>query len=220
VGFSPPVREREFVLAFDECDARSVGLRRGVNRRQTVRSSQVDVQGVQRWITHKPRARAAFSLIELVIVIVIIGIIGAIAVPKLAGASDRAVDAQVIASTGYYQRAIDTYMAEHNNRCPATNASGVIELSQVNFRNRLRGNTDSLGNVGAGYLFGPYLKDLPINMANRRLTVRFDGAAAGENTTGWRYDTVKKKIEGDDSARGTGGGKMGGAQLQGAVDAN
>jgi hypothetical protein len=50
--------------------------------------------------------------------------------------------------------------------------------------------------------------------------VRFDGAAAGANSAGWRYDTVKKKIEGDDSERGTGGGKVGGVQLQGTMDAN
>jgi prepilin-type N-terminal cleavage/methylation domain-containing protein len=153
-----------------------------------------------------------FSLIELVIVIVIMGIIGAIAIPKLGGATDRAVDAQVIASTGHFQRAIDAYMAEHGNRCPATEPNGAISTSQVNFRNRLRSQTDDIGNVSGTGLFGPYLKDIPVNMANRRQTIRIDGVAAGANTNGWRYDSVKKQIEADDQARLKSGGKIDGIQ--------
>lgn len=152
--------------------------------------------------------RAAFSLVELIIVVVIIGIIGAIAVPKLTGATDRAVDAQVIASLGHFQRAIDTYMAEHGNRCPATDPNGTINTSQVSFRNRMKGTTDDVGNVSPTGLFGPYLKDLPVNMANRRQTLRVDGVAAGSNTTGWRYDSVKKQIQADDSVRKATGEKL------------
>lgn len=149
-----------------------------------------------------------FSLIELVIVIVIIGIIGAIAVPKLSGASGRAVDAQVVAALGQFQRAIDMYMAEHGNKCPATDPSGAVNTSQVSFRNRLRGTTDEVGNVSASGMFGPYLKDIPTNMANRRQTIRIDGAPAGANTHGWRYDWAKKQIEADDMARVAWGGKI------------
>ncbi len=149
-----------------------------------------------------------FSLIELVIVIVIIGIIGAIAIPKLGGATDRAVDAQVIASLGHFQRAIDTYVAEHGNKCPATDSNGALNTSQIWFRNRLTGTTDDSGNVSASGMFGPYLRDIPVNMANRRQTVRINGVAAGENTNGWRYDWDKKLIEADDSARKAGGGKL------------
>lgn len=157
--------------------------------------------------------RGGFSLIELVIVVIIIGIVGAIAIPKLGGATDRAVDAQVIASTGYFQRAIDSYMAEHANRCPATEPNGVISTSQSNFRNRLRSQTDELGTVSVTGLFGPYLKDVPINMANRRQTIRVDGVAAGANTHGWRYDSVKKQIEADDQVRLKSGGKINGIQV-------
>jgi len=159
------------------------------------------------WVRSK-LFREAFSLIELIIVIVIIGIIGAIAVPKLTGATDRAVDAQVIASLGHFQRAIDTYMAEHGNRCPATDPGGGINTSQISFRNRLRSTTDDVGNVSASGIFGPYLTDIPVNMANRRQTVRMDGAPAGANTNGWRYDTALKLIQADDKQRLAGGGKL------------
>lgn len=154
-----------------------------------------------------------FSLIELVIVVVIIGIVGAIAIPKLGGATDRAVDAQVIASMGYFQRAIDQYMAEHGNRCPATEADGSITSSQTTFRNRLRSQTDDIGTVSGTGLWGPYLKDVPVNMANRRQTIRIDGVAAGANTHGWRYDSLKKQIEADDQVRLKSGGKINGIQV-------
>ncbi len=162
--------------------------------------------------------RGAFSLIELIIMIVIIGIIGAIAVPKLTGATDRAVDAQVVASLGHFQRAIDTYMAEHGNRCPATDSNGAVNTSQIWLRNRLTGTTDDSGNLSASGMFGPYLKDIPVNMANRRQTVRINGVAAGANTNGWRYDWDKKLIEADDSVRKPGGGRLGGSVAVSAGD--
>ena len=159
-------------------------------------------------VNRSNHASLAFSLIELVIVVVIIGIIGAIAIPRLGGATDRAVDAQVIASLGHFQRAIDTYMAEHGNKCPATDPNGSINTSQVSFRNRMKGTTDDVGNVTPTGMFGPYLKDLPVNLANRRQTLRVDGAPAGANTNGWRYDSVKKLIQADDSVRNANGGKL------------
>jgi len=49
-------------------------------------------------------------------------------------------------------------------------------------------------------IYGPYIDSIPVNRINGLPTVRMDGAAAGANTHGWRYDTATGTIEADHTA--------------------
>lgn len=137
----------------------------------------------------------AFSLIELVIVVVIIGIVAAIAVPRFSRASIDARDTAFVQNIVTVQRAIDHYTAEHADRSPAIGPSGAIDPVGVNFIRRLVQTTDDTGATGT--IFGPYLADWPVNPVNNKKSLRIDGAAAGANTHGWRFDTTTGDFESD-----------------------
>ena len=69
--------------------------------------------------------------------------------------------------------------------------------SSSDFEQRLTSQTDIAGNTGTD--FGPYLKQIPKNPYNDKNTVRIDGADAGANTDGWRFDTISGFFQPDDS---------------------
>jgi prepilin-type N-terminal cleavage/methylation domain-containing protein len=139
------------------------------------------------------QSRSAFSLIELVIVVVIIGIIGAIAIPRMSSSAENAAVAAVLADQATLQRAVDLYEVEHEGVMIHTGASNMIE-----FYFRLLKHTDLDGTVNdpAGE-YGPYINTIPTNRHNGKPTIRIDGAAAGANTHGWRYDSTSGVIEAD-----------------------
>lgn len=144
-------------------------------------------------------ARRGFSLIELVIVVVIIGIIGAIAVPRMSSSADNAAKNAVIADEAVLQRAIDMYATEHGGELPHSGA-GTMKV----FYQRLYMKTDALGNVTDSGIYGPYINGIPVNQINGLNTIRRNGAAAGANTHGWRYDQQTGMIEADHLSGATG----------------
>ncbi|MCC6428724.1 MAG: hypothetical protein IT435_18120 [Phycisphaerales bacterium] len=166
---------------------------------------------------HSTRCRSAraFSVIELVIVVMIIGCIASIAIPRLVNASERSSNVALLADKAAMQRAIDIYIAEHLERCPATGADGVVSTNEANFAARLTGKTKLTGEIDVAALWGPYLRQIPTNPMNDKATCRVDGAAAGANTHGWRYDSAKRSILPDHSTGGGGGAiHVGGGALK------
>jgi len=142
---------------------------------------------------HARQNRSAFSLIELIIVIVIIGIIGAIAIPRMSSAAENAAVNAVIADRSTLQRAIDLYEVEHEGVMTHVGA-GTIKV----FYFRLLKHSDLDGTVNdTTGIYGPYINSIPTNLHNGIPTIRIDGAAAGANTHGWRYDSVSGLIEPD-----------------------
>jgi prepilin-type N-terminal cleavage/methylation domain-containing protein len=139
----------------------------------------------------QPRQRG-FSLVEMVMVMMTMGIIAMIAVPRLSRAATDAQASAMVANVRVLQGAIDVYAAEHGNRDPAHDPDGTVMSDGAKFAARLNGNTDDFGNSGG--LFGPYLIRVPRNVANGRATIRVDGAAAGANLAGWRFDSKRKRI--------------------------
>ena len=146
----------------------------------------------------QPQSRPAFSLIELVLVVAIIGVISAIAIPRLASASSNSVVASTQGNIAVLEHAIEHYAAEHENRSPATDVDSRINDDEATFVKRLILTTDFSGNPGDKLTFGPYLRDIPANPKNGRRRIRVDGAAAGANTHGWRFDSVTRIVEPDD----------------------
>lgn len=74
--------------------------------------------------------RAAFTLVELVVVIMILGILAAVAVPKLVSTTGNATDNGVRQTLGVVRDAIDLYAAEHSMAFPPSD-------SETNFKKAL-----------------------------------------------------------------------------------
>ena len=141
-----------------------------------------------------------FSLIELVIVVVIIGIIGAIAIPRMSSSADNAARNAVIGDQAALQRALDLYEIEHEGVMVHVGAADMLTIYY-----RLIGRTDLDGTVNKTTgIYGPYINGIPSNKINGLSTVRRNGAAAGANTHGWRYDTGTGRIEPDHLSGATG----------------
>jgi len=138
----------------------------------------------------KMRAKSGFTLVEILIVVVILGILAAIVIPQFTEASTEAKTSSLCTDLQTMRSQIELYKIQHNDNLPGSGtASFVLALT---------GQTDVAGAVGADY--GPYLQKIPVNQFNDLDTVRLDGAAAGANTDGWRFDTATGAFYADDSA--------------------
>lgn len=145
----------------------------------------------------QPPSRRGFSLVELVIVVVIIGLIGAIAIPRLGSAAQRSKAAALQADVAVLSTAIEHFVAEHNGLYPSDDLVSGPGTDGTLLANRLLNRSDDGGTIAAAALWGPYLRDIPVNPYNRLGTIRIDGAAPGANTAGWRFDTGQRVIVGD-----------------------
>ncbi len=161
----------------------------------------------ERAIVARSRPRA-FSLIELVIVVVIIGIIAAIAVPRLSSSGERSREAAISASEAIFARAIEMYVAEHNGLSPADNPDGSVTNIPSVIIARLTQKTDEQGTVDANGLFGPYLRDMPINPLNRKSTIRVDTSTNLIGQNGWIFDATKRIVIADRGAGTIPGGSQ------------
>jgi general secretion pathway protein G len=91
--------------------------------------------------------RAAFTLVELVVVVMILGILAAIAAPKLLGTSQKATDHGARQTLAVIRDAIDMYVAEHNGVLPG--ADGIESTFKVEIRPYLRGSDFPMCTVDA-----------------------------------------------------------------------
>lgn len=136
--------------------------------------------------------KAGFSLVELLIVISILGILAAIIVPEMSGAGVEARASALEADLRQVRSQMELYKLHHDYLLPAFPGE-----NSADFWRRMTTQTDISGDPG--FDFGPYLKSVPVNEFNDLTTVRIDGAAAGANTDGWRFDTFTGHFQADDS---------------------
>ena len=137
------------------------------------------------------RHKAAFTLIELLVLVVLLSIL-AVVVPHISGAGEETGSSALVADLLEVRSKIELYKFHHGGRLPASEG----ETSE-DFLRRMTTKTNGGGDPG-GQL-GPYLQSLPVNRFNGSAVVRVDGAAAGANTDGWRFDTMTGVFQADDS---------------------
>ncbi|MHC4167968.1 MAG: type II secretion system protein [Planctomycetota bacterium] len=136
--------------------------------------------------------KAGFSLAEILIVVAILGILAAIIMPEMSGTSVEARTSALKSDLHRVRSQMELYKLHHDYQLPA-----VAGESSADFWRRMTTQTDVNGDPG--FDFGPYLKGLPVNKFNNLATVRIDGAAAGANSDGWRFDTIAGDFQADDS---------------------
>ena len=139
------------------------------------------------------KAKSGFTLVEILIVVVILGILAAIVIPQFTEASTEAKTSSLCTDLQTVRSQIELYKIQHNDNLPASAGE-----ASADFERRMTTQTDIAGAAGADY--GPYLQKIPTNQFNDLNTVRVDGAAAGANTDGWRFDTTSGLFQADDTA--------------------
>jgi len=114
--------------------------------------------------------RAAFTLVEILIVVIILGILAAIVVPQFTAASDDAKESALASDLQTVRSQLQLYKLQHKNVYP----SDITLLTQA---------TDEDGAAGGN--FGPYLTKFPTNPFTDTSDV--NTTAKGSGAQAWYY---------------------------------
>ena len=160
----------------------------------------------------RTRAARGFTLIELLIVVIIIAILAAIAIPQFSNSSGDAQEAALDANLATMRSAIELYRVQHGNVYPTVKAStgestnctgtgavvgsGAIASTlafkeQMTYFSNKDGGTCSI--AATGYIYGPYLRTIPVEpIKNSDTVVVTAGAlpAATADASGWSYSNT------------------------------
>jgi general secretion pathway protein G len=127
-------------------------------------------------MSNRTTNRAAFTLVELVVVVMILGVLAAIAAPRLLGTSHTAVENGARQTLGVIRSAIDLYAAEHNGELPG--ADGMESTFQNDLKKYLRGSEFPLCTVDA-------TKNNELHMMSGN---DVPGATGGLGAPSWAYN--------------------------------
>lgn len=150
---------------------------------------------------HKHR-RAAFTLIEVLIVVVILGILASVVLPQLSVTSTSAKESALRADLSQLRKQVQLYRFQHDGAWPSGTADNVVK--QLTLASNASGATAAAGTPG--YPYGPYvIGQLPQNPFNGGSGVLVkpgaigsadvDAAAMqGSLKVGWIYSTLTGQV--------------------------
>jgi prepilin-type N-terminal cleavage/methylation domain-containing protein len=159
----------------------------------------------------RQRGRAAFTLIEMLIVIVILGILAMVIIPQISTSTDDAKLNTLRTNLSAMRNSVELYYAQHNSVYPGAVLGGAASASEA-FVQQLTRYTDAAGIIatvksGTNSL-GPYIKGgaLAKNPFNNKSDVTLDTTEgditvkASSGTTGWKFYSKTGVLIADDGA--------------------
>jgi general secretion pathway protein G len=135
----------------------------------------------------KTRRSSAFTLIEVLIVVVIMAILAATIIPQFTDSTKDAKLSTVKFNLATLRAQIQLYRTQHTGLNPTAT---LVELTQTTDINGLAG-------TGATFVYGPYLRQIPVNPYTNLSTVTAvasDLAAAPAGTGGWIYNPTTGNV--------------------------
>jgi general secretion pathway protein G len=142
------------------------------------------------------KIRAAFTLIEIMIVVIILGILAAIVIPEVSGASVEARSNTLREDLRFMREEIEAFKYQHTDVSPGyPGGDASATPDETDFTAQMTTATDVSFNVvssSALNALGPYLTSVPLNPVNSKSTVLIvdNGAAlptAASGSYGWVY---------------------------------
>lgn len=165
------------------------------------------------------RGRAAFTLIEMLIVIVILGILAMVIIPQISTSTDDAKLSTLQTNLSSMRNSVELYYAQHNSAYPGdsvpTTKPADVATAANAFIAQLTRYTDVAGNISnskdATYRYGPYIKgaSLPLNPFNENSDVTLDSTTtditvkSSGGATGWKFYTKTGVLMADDGDHDT-----------------
>ena len=153
------------------------------------------------------RRRTAFTLAELLIVVVILGILAAAVLPKFSNATQTARASMLADDLRIMRQQVMVFQGQHRGIAPGypaldstKPADADVFAKHMTLASNLAGSTAEPGT--AGFDFGPYLREMPVNPINGKVTVQIVGdaanmPAAADDSHGWIYQASTLQIKAD-----------------------
>ena len=142
------------------------------------------------------RRRAAFTLVEILIVVIILGILATIVIPQFTSASQGAKENSLKDDLRFMRTQIGVFKAQHRDITPGyPGGDRTASPTESDFGDQMTLHTSEAcatsTTSSAVYKFGPYLSRMPVNPINSLTTVLMvdnDAAVpAPDGSTGWIY---------------------------------
>ncbi len=142
----------------------------------------------------KSTRRAAFTLIEILIVVVIMAVLAATIIPQFSTSVDDSKSSALKFNLHTLRQQVDQYKIQHNQAIPNTITAGALP--------QFSGTTDATGATGSGASFplGPYVNVMPNNPYDNKATISSTTGtiaappAASTAAGGWLYNTTTGDI--------------------------
>jgi general secretion pathway protein G len=134
--------------------------------------------------------KAAFTLVELLIVVVILGILAAVVIPQFSDASTETRMSSLQENLTTIRKQIDVYKLQHQGILPG----------QATFADQMTKKTDVDGtvNVATGK-FGPYLQRIPNNPFTNGGTGNDVTNTAAATNKAWFWEATTGEFKANDA---------------------
>ncbi|HET6428438.1 MAG TPA: prepilin-type N-terminal cleavage/methylation domain-containing protein [Phycisphaerae bacterium] len=140
--------------------------------------------------------RKAFTLVEVLIVVVILGILAAIVLPRFSNASAVARASMLADDLRIFRMQLQVFKSQHRDIVPGypVGAAGppteplfIDQMTRSSKENRQTADPNT-----AGYPYGPYLQEIPVDPVNGKTSVQIVGDGQNfpnqaDDSDGWIY---------------------------------
>ena len=149
------------------------------------------------------RRRAAFTLVEILIVVIILGILATIVIPQFSSASQGAKENSLKDDLRFMRTQIGVFKAQHRDVSPGYPGGDRTSVpTESDFVDQMLLHTSEAcatsDTPSALYKFGPYLTRMPANPVNSLATVQVvDNATTmpdPDGSSGWIYKPLTQEF--------------------------